>query len=156
MDVAIEKATELGVHRIAPVIAERSTVTISSAHHERTGNSRWRKRAVEACKQSGNPFLPEILPVCSLTNYIQSASDSGELRFFGSPKGRRDDFHKSLATQSFSGISWIIGPEGGFSQAEEIRMRERGFLSVDLGPNTLRAETATVAALAVTVFALSA
>jgi 16S rRNA (uracil1498-N3)-methyltransferase len=143
MDVVVQKATELGVRRIVPVLAERSVVRLNDAQAANRLRH-WRAIAVAACEQCGRNRLPEITPPMSLQDFLVSDYPAG-LRLVLSPEGgltARDLPASPAATL-------LIGPEGGLSDAERSAALAAQFTGLVLGPRILRTETAALAALAV-------
>ena len=132
-DLAVRQATELGVARILPAIAERSVV-------DRVNPERLRRIAIEAAEQCGRLDVPEIAPLAPLRDLLA-----------GWPAGRplaacHPGGGPMQAGPPPRGL--LLGPEGGFAAAELDAFAETGFVRlVDLGPRILRAETAVVAAL---------
>lgn len=146
MDYIVEKATELGVHSIVPVITERSQVRNSGK------KSRWERIAVESSKQCGrtNPTIIE-----NTLNFSEALNirNDGQLAviFHVDYDVSIKEFLKS-SLQFPQNIIVLIGPEGGFSQTEVLLASEMGFTPLGLGPRTLRTETASIAALSIIQF----
>jgi len=144
MDWLVQKAVELGVAAIAPLQTERSVVRLSGDRAAKR-RAHWQQVAVGACEQCGRNRVPAVHSVIEVRRFLaESGSDEGsrlmldpraaaELRHMDTPGGR---------------ISLLIGPEGGITESEAHAARARGFLSVRLGPRTLRADTAGLAAVA--------
>ena len=138
-----QECTELGVTRLIPIETERSRQVETRLRSG--GVEKGRKRAREACKQSGNPWLPIIDDVTRLADFGQS--DAGVRWFFGDPEG----VPLGALAQS-EPVGWFIGPEGGFTPAEEAWMRDTLHATgVWFGPHILRFETAAVAAALLTL-----
>lgn len=142
MDYAIQKAVELGVKRLLPVITERCNVQLAGDRAEKRLNH-WRGVMVSACEQSGRCFLPELLPVTTLDEALLNCVDDCKLVL--APEAEHGFSSVKKATQ----IALLIGPEGGLSDAEIQRAGAAGFIGVNLGPRILRTETASAAALAI-------
>lgn len=146
MDYIIEKATEIGVHTIVPVVTERSQVrTIEK-------KKRWERIAVEASKQCGRTKPPAIENTLNFNEAIKYYSDN-ELALIlhvGSQVSLKDFLKNTL--QHPTNIIVLIGPEGGFSEKEVLLATEMGFTSLGLGPRTLRTETAGIAVLSIIQF----
>ena len=144
MDFTVQKATELGVAAVQPVVAARSTGRIAG---ERATFKRahWQRVAIAACEQCGRNRVPGILEPATLEQYCRAAAAPGK-RLLLSPAaqlGLRD------ATATLRGAATLAaGPEAGFTAAEEAMLAEAGFVPVRLGPRVLRTETAALAALA--------
>jgi 16S rRNA (uracil1498-N3)-methyltransferase len=142
-DWVVQKATELGVSRIVPLITAHSEVVLSEERGEKRVK-RWERISLEALKQCGRRRLVEITAPVKWEEY--GAHDSSELRLLMSERGGRslESIRRECATSPAS-ISIAIGPEGGW-EAQEIETALRdGFKEVHLGPRILRAETAAIA-----------
>lgn len=146
MDYIVEKATELGVHSIIPVITERSQVRSSEK------KSRWERIALEASKQCGrtNPTIIENTLNFSEALNMRNGSDLAIILHVSSKSTIKEFLKKSL--QLPKNIIILVGPEGGFSQTEVLLASEMGFTPLGLGPRTLRTETASVAFLSIIQF----
>jgi 16S rRNA (uracil1498-N3)-methyltransferase len=143
MDFIVQKATELGVAAIIALPAQRSVVRLDDEGH-RKRSEHWRSIAVGACEQCGRNRIPTIEVAADLSAAI-ARSPATDRRVLLEP-----DAEQSLATLTqSSGMTLLIGPEGGFADAEVALARAQGFIPCRLGPRVLRAETAPVAALAV-------
>jgi len=143
MDWTIQKATELGVHAIAPVLTTRSVVRLDGAQALRK-LEHWRSIIVNACEQCGRSTLPLIHEPQPLSSYLERSSPGA--RILLDPSGTQE----LGATPAGDGaIEMLIGPEGGFETAELAHARLAGFVAMKLGPRILRTETAGVAALAI-------
>jgi 16S rRNA (uracil1498-N3)-methyltransferase len=145
MDFIVQKATELGVSSLVPLITERTIVKVKD---EEKRKERWRKIAREAAMQSGRPDIPKVETIRPFGDYIR-ALDPGPLPLLLFPweEGTLPIKHVLRQTPGAQNIVVLIGPEGGFSQAEADAAKEKGFHLVSLGLNILRTETAAVAVL---------
>lgn len=134
-DWLIEKATELGVTRLVPIITERSVVDPRDAKLERL-----RRRVVEASKQCGRNQLMEVERPAPWSTLLKNVEDDVRLLAHpnGSPRGR---WPRSRNGQGAS-VTFAVGPEGGFSNAEVDEAQANGWSIVGLGPTILRIETA--------------
>lgn len=139
LDFLLKQAAELGAWTIRPVRCERSVA-------EGNPRERWELLLQEACKQSGNPFLPEIHRENSLKETLEILKSEQIDIYYGSVK-KVDHAARNLPVEREKAI--LIGPEGGFSDAEIEMISEAGGIPLNLGPHILRLETAAVAALAV-------
>ena len=144
MDWALQKATELGVNVIAPVITARSVVRLDEKQSAKK-REHWQQIVIGACEQSGRSHVPEVLAPISLRQYLQDHPKSG-LRLVLSPTGP-----SALAglTSMSTRVELLIGPEGGLDDEEIERAQAASFVPVRLGPRVLRTETAAVTALTV-------
>jgi len=140
-DFLVEKATELGVRSIIPMICERTVR--HNEHHERLV-----KIAVSAMKQSGRSFLPEIFFKTSVTTLTASA-EGYDLKLIPHEKTEQSHFVDTVLQHHRDARSLLvlIGPEGGFTDTELAEASARGFVPISLGPRRLRAETAALSAL---------
>jgi 16S rRNA (uracil1498-N3)-methyltransferase len=149
MEWAIEKCTELGVSRIVPVIARRTAAHLASAAAKRA--ERWRRIALQAAQQSRRATPPEISAPLKLT---EAASLPADLRIVLAESEQRTHLHDALAARSPAGDTALaIGPEGGWTGDELQIFQKAGWISVSLGSTILRAETAAIAATAITISA---
>ncbi len=151
MEWAIEKATELGVAALAPVIAQRTEKHLAQAAEKRA--ERWRRIAHEAAQQSRRADVPLIYQPTPLATRIRESSDA--LRVVLAEQERTTTLRRLMeeaieaAGEQMPSLEIAIGPEGGWSPAEEALFDANGWRAATLGPWILRAETASIAALAV-------
>lgn len=140
MDFILQKATELGVHRIVPVLSQRSVVRLDDKQAA-AKLLHWRAICVNACEQCGRNVLPTVEQPRQLIDHLVAAAPA--LRLVMSPRAG-----DNLPPQSgLAEVEIIIGPEGGFEAQEMQAMRVAGIRGIRLGPRILRTETAAVAAL---------
>ena len=138
----VQKATELGVSKIIPVITERTIA-------KNLNLKRMQDIAIESSEQCERITIPEVCAVKKLKDLIPNW-DNDRIIFFCDETIRNDDVVKidlqNLSTKSFGAI--LVGPEGGFTTNETTYLREKKFIRpIDLGPRILRADTAVIAAL---------
>jgi 16S rRNA (uracil1498-N3)-methyltransferase len=158
MDAIVRKATEIGVTRIVPLESERTQVHLDGDRSDRK-IEKWQVAALEAAKQCGNPFLPEIIPVQKAMAFMESARGY-DLKLIASLQSGAKSLKPVLAAfQTAQGrpprkVLWLIGPEGDFTPAEMSVSRSSGFEPITLGPLVLRCETAAVYALSVLSYEL--
>lgn len=145
MDLVIQKATELGVSAIVPSLTRYTEV------QETRKAARWRKIAREASRQCGRVFVPEISEPVPYEKFMDSHDGPGVLFW---EEGGQSVKEAALeeAEKSLRSLTVAIGPEGGFTRAEAGLARQKGFHIATLGPRTLRAETAAIAAIALVQF----
>ncbi len=144
MDLIVQKATELGVARIVPLLTERSEVRLDAARAEKR-LAHWRAVVASACEQSGRASLPEVMPAIALETWLGSLATDGALRLALLPKGT----HKASELRfGPAGGMLVVGPEGGLGQRDVAALTEARFQGLRLGPRILRTETAGLAALA--------
>jgi len=145
MDFVVQKATELGVQRITPVLTEFSVVKLSSDRAKKRVQH-WSNISISACEQCGRNILPTIDAPQPLRNWFGDNLGAADTRLL-----LRPDANLSLTTleQTGGNITLLVGPEGGFSEAEYEQAEIAGFTAVRFGPRILRTETAAIAAIAV-------
>ncbi|MCL4800990.1 MAG: 16S rRNA (uracil(1498)-N(3))-methyltransferase [Burkholderiales bacterium] len=142
MDLVLQKATELGVASIRPVVTARSVVRLAPERLERR-EAHWRNVVIAACEQCGRNRIPELAAVLSFAQFAAAAPEAGT-RLLLSPDA--DARLRHLAPTS--PVHVLIGPEGGLAPEERRLALAAGFVPVRFGPRTLRTETAPLAALA--------
>lgn len=141
MDLAIQKAVELGVSVITPIITERCLVQLKGEKIEQR-LLHWRKIAQHAAEQSGRTIVPSLNAIENVTHWLGKQLG---LRLFFDP--RATFTMKSLTPQN-AHLTLLTGPEGGFTEQERELAIANGFIAVRLGQRILRTETAAIAALA--------
>jgi 16S rRNA (uracil1498-N3)-methyltransferase len=151
MDFIVQKATELGVARIVPVLSQRSVVRLDKAQAESKAGH-WRAVAVSACEQCGRNRLPAIEAAQPLLKYLGDLTPARGPRLVLEPESAPDARGAApsfdLVPESAIRVAEIaIGPEGGFASEELEGFRIAGFSKLGLGPRVLRTETAAIAAL---------
>ncbi|MFN3879950.1 MAG: 16S rRNA (uracil(1498)-N(3))-methyltransferase [Nitrincola lacisaponensis] len=142
MDYAVQKATEMGCHRIAPLFTERCEVRLSSERQDKR-QRHWQQVATSACEQSLRNCLPEILPPQTLEDWLNNCQ--ADLKLVLHP-------HQAAALSGYQpprSVALLIGPEGGLTDDEVALAKTKGFHPLSLGPRVMRTETAPVAACAV-------
>jgi 16S rRNA (uracil1498-N3)-methyltransferase len=144
MDWTLQKATELGVTCIQPVLSARSVVRLDEQQAARKLRH-WQAIVAGACEQSGRSVLPEVREPLDLSRFLAEAPRGGQ-RLVLSPNGPAS--LAGLATTA-TRVELLIGPEGGLDDAELDAAARAGFAPVRLGPRVLRTETAGIVALAV-------
>ena len=147
MDAVVEKATELGVAAVQPLLCERSVLRLSGERAQKKV-AHWQAVALAACEQSGRTRVPLIAPVSPVADWLRNlpaVPEAGPARWLLS---LRDAVPLHLTRVPAGGVLCLSGPEGGLSLAEEAAARAAGFTAVSLGPRVLRADTAPLAVLA--------
>ena len=144
MDWILQKATELGVARIVPLVTERTEVKLDEDRAERR-RAHWMSVIAGACEQCGRNRLPALEPPQRLDRWLGSLGAAPALRLALLPEG---DASLRQLPQMENGATLAIGPEGGFSEHDIALLGQGGFRGLRLGPRILRTETAGVAALA--------
>jgi 16S rRNA (uracil1498-N3)-methyltransferase len=149
MEWAIEKATELGVARIVPLIAKRTDSHLASAAARRV--ERWRRIVREAAQQSRRLAPPEIAAPARLQDMLDVVAE----RRIVLSEGEERASLKQAVVDWKGPLALAIGPEGGWTGEEERTFREHGWTAASLGPTILRAETAAIAAMSIVLAELT-
>lgn len=144
MDLIVQKATELGVARIVPLMTERSEVKLDAARAEKR-LAHWRAVAASACEQSGRAIVPEVVPAIALDAWLRSLDATAGLRLALLPEGTVQA--RTLNFDATGGLL-VVGPEGGLGDRDVNQLTSAGFAGLRLGPRILRTETAGLASLA--------
>ena len=147
MEWAIEKCTELGVTRIVPVVARRTDSHLVAAAAKRV--ERWRRIAVQASEQSRRASPPEIADPIKLREAMTTPAGLKIVLSEAEEQAQLRDI------QPAGEVLLAVGPEGGWTEDELELLQKNGWLSASLGPTILRAETAAIAATAITMSALN-
>jgi 16S rRNA (uracil1498-N3)-methyltransferase len=145
MDLVVQKATELGVKRITPVLTEYGVVKLA-AERATKRQEHWQKIAISACEQSGRTRPPLVEVPLTLKEWFGQRSQRADVELILQP-GAATNLSAIAAPQTK--VCLMIGPEGGFSQSEYEDAGLCGFEPVSLGPRVLRTETAAISALAI-------
>ncbi len=145
MDFVVQKATELGVARIVPVLSRHSVVRLSDGQAE-SKRAHWAGVAVSACEQCGRTRVPEVELPCALLDYA-SRKGQEEVRWVMEPDSAALAQALLSVTAAPASAAVLIGPEGGFAPEELDALALAGFARLGLGPRILRTETAALAAL---------
>ena len=148
MDWLVEKATELGVAGITPLITERSVLRLSGERAEKK-IAHWQSVAIAACEQCGGNRVPTVFPMTTLAQWLKGDTHAGQERLLLSLREGSVPLrgHATGAMGNSAAAVFLSGPEGGLSAAEEDAAMTAGFVPVSLGQRVLRAETAALAAL---------
>jgi 16S rRNA (uracil1498-N3)-methyltransferase len=151
MDWLVEKATELGVTSIQPLMTERSVLRLSGERAEKKV-AHWQSVAIAACEQCGGNRVPTVHPVRSLSAWLgATAHVATAQRLLLSLADGTHPLQQAIGTDLHAAVWFLSGPEGGLSPSEESSAMQAGFAPVTLGPRILRAETAALSALAALV-----
>lgn len=143
MDWILQKATELGVARVVPLITDRTEVKLDAERAERR-LAHWEAVLASACEQCGRNRLPELAEPMKLADWAASLGEEAGLRLALDPHGDVAARDLVLGTQA----TLAVGPEGGLSEHDLATLDQAGFRGLRLGPRILRTETAGLAALA--------
>jgi len=143
----IQKATELGIQTICPVITQHTVIKIDT---EKTGRHlvRWKEIAKQALKQCRGSFVPTIHPVVSLEEALEKVPYASAKILLWESEKNRSLFSAWGDQGNATPVTVIAGPEGGFSRKEILSCRGAGFFTATMGTRTLRSETAAIGAVA--------
>jgi len=141
-DIAIQKAVELGVTSIVPLLTQRGVVRLDPSRATRR-LAHWQGIVVHACQQCGRNRIPPLHPIVALDDWLRDYRSDG-LDLILDPDGAG-----GIGERDYDGgtITVLVGPEGGFDEAERDAAVAAGFRRVSLGPRILRTETAAIAAV---------
>jgi len=142
MDLILQKATELGVARIVPVLTERTEVKLDDDRAERRV-AHWQRVVESACEQCGRARVPMVEAPLALARYAEGAMHDDGVKLALHPDGEGLD-----ALAGADAMTLAVGPEGGFSERDLSILATAGFARLRLGPRVLRTETAGLAAIA--------
>ena len=142
MDLVMQKATELGVTEITPLISERTEVKLKTDRLEKKLNH-WRQILISACEQCGRNQLPQLHTLHTIDNWATTLNTDRKFVLHHRASTRLD------AAQAVTSAALLIGPEGGLSEREIKQAQSDGFDALCLGPRVLRTETAPLAAIPV-------
>ena len=140
MDLIVQKSVELGIAAIQPLVTRYTVVQPGDGKSEK-----WRRNALEACKQCGQDTLPEIVEPLAFDHWISAQSDTPGLKLIASLAAGARPFREVLkAHPGTTQATLLVGPEGDFSAEETQAALAAGFLPISLGSIVLRVETATL------------
>jgi 16S rRNA (uracil1498-N3)-methyltransferase len=148
MDFVVQKATELGVACIMPVLSQRSVVKLDSTQAA-AKRLHWQAVAISACEQCGRNRLPRLEPAQPLLNFLGALqpAQAGSMRLVLEPDAEAPANPLARSGLPTQDVEFAIGPEGGFAPEEIEAFELTGFTRIGLGPRILRTETAAIAAL---------
>ena len=158
MDLIVQKAVEIGASEIVPLISDRTVVDIDQKEATRK-QEKWQQVAIEAAKQSGQNWLPQVRVPQKLAHFF-SAAPRYDLRLIGSLQRDAQHLKKILvdyteATRHLPAtVLMLVGPEGDFTPAEIALAKSQSCLPITLGPIILRVETAAIYCLSVLSYEL--
>lgn len=155
MELIIQKAVELGVHEIVPVMTKRVVVKLEDKKKEEKKLERWQAIAEGAAKQSGRGIIPVIKPVQTYSEAVKNAG-SMDLGLVPYENAMGMQYTKDIMNQldKYQTIGVFIGPEGGFEEAEIELAKENNVQPITLGRRILRTETAGLSILSMMVLML--
>lgn len=143
MDFVIQKAVELGVNVITPLLTKRCNTKLSKEREEKRLNH-WNKIIISACEQCGRNTLPLLNSVLSLSDWLPSIQ--AKIKLILHPKGNEKISQINCSDKK---VTLLIGPEGGFDEKELLLAQHYHFLPIQLGSRILRTETAPLAAISI-------
>ena len=149
MDLIVQKATELGAAAVYPIVSDRTVVRLDKSEAE-SKREKWQRVAVEACKQCGQTWLPEVAVPATLDQMLEETATAG-LRLAASLQPDARSLRQLLGKgpPPPGGMAVLIGPEGDVTPDEAIKFQAAGWLPWSLGALTLRSETAAICALSI-------
>jgi 16S rRNA (uracil1498-N3)-methyltransferase len=142
MDIALQKATELGVSEITPLTSERCDLRLKADRQEKK-QQHWQGVIISACEQCGQDTLPVLHPITALHDWISARDQSLKLVLHTAAQ------RPAWPDQAPGSVAFLVGPEGGLSEQEVADAQQQGFQSWQLGQRILRTETAPLAMLAI-------
>lgn len=141
MDFTIQKSVELGITEITPIFSQRCGVKLSGERLAKK-HQQWQKIAIAAAEQSGRNFVPVVHPPIDIKKWLEQSSDAIKLTLHP----RAEHSIKTIQVPS-SGVRFLVGPEGGFTDEELEITKQQAFVDIRLGPRVLRTETAALTVL---------
>ena len=138
----LDMATQLGISAYQPLDCERSVTKMGKHSKER-----WQRICLEACKQSGAAWLPDIFEPMAPAKIASASIEQGRTTFFSHPEGEAAG-RESSTVSAQANLTVLIGPEGGFTKQEVTEMQSAGAIPISLGQHILRIETAAISLLA--------
>lgn len=143
MDYTVQKAVELGVTRIIPVMTERTVVNLKGERQQRR-REHWQAVVNSACEQCGRTFVPEVESIISYQNWLGTPNEGSKFVLH-----HRAEQGLGESADLQNPVSLLVGPEGGLTTTEISAAQSAGYLPWRLGPRVLRTETAAVTALTI-------
>lgn len=149
MDWLVEKATELGVDTILPVIFKRTVVRFEDPEKEKC--ERWRRITIEASRQSGRFSIPDVAPPTPLRGILPYIAQI-ENRWVFYEKEKLSTMRDLISARTEGNVCVVIGPEGGIDSLEIDWLKENGFTPCTLGDNIFRSETVPLVVLSIILY----
>jgi 16S rRNA (uracil1498-N3)-methyltransferase len=144
-DLVVQKATELGVSEVVPVVTKLADIRLRDESDAAKRVARWQRIAVEAAKQSGRAVVPAIVAPISFANLVLDAAKSESKRLMFSEREGKSLKEAMEFLGTATRVTALVGSEGGWTNEELTTAQESGWAIVTLGGRTLRAETAAIA-----------
>lgn len=152
LEYIIQKAVEMGVYEVVPVITKRTVVKIKDYKSEKNKLSRWQRIAYEAAKQSMRGRIPKVSAPVHLEEAIEQMKKA-DLRIFAYEQEKCNKLKNMLEIgEKIRNIGILIGPEGGFEEEEVIKCKLANLIPATLGPRILRTETAGLFILSILIY----
>ena len=159
MELIVQKAVEIGAAEIVPIISDRTIVQVDSESAAQK-QSKWKQIAIEAAKQCGQNWVPDVRTPRKLAEFFSALEESFDLQLIGSLQPGAQHLKKILAEHSTEhqrrprSVLMLVGPEGDFTPAELELARRHGCRPITLGPIILRVETAAIYCLSILSYEL--
>jgi len=144
MDYTVQKAVELGVHAIEPLLMRRTVVKLTDDKRDKR-RAHWQGVVISACEQCGRNYVPDVAPVAGFDDWRRAFPSLGFVGYLLDPEGAVTLTELPMPTTE---VVLLAGPEGGLDPQERQAAQAAGLVGVRLGPRILRTETAALAALA--------
>lgn len=144
MDLTVQKAVELGVHAIQPLVTRRTIVRLAGDKLEKR-RAHWQAVAIAACEQCGRNLVPQVAGIAEFDVWRRRFAEAGAMGVMLDPEG---DVRLAELPRPRGELLLLAGPEGGFDPAERAAGQAAGLVGARLGPRVLRTETAALAAIA--------
>jgi 16S rRNA (uracil1498-N3)-methyltransferase len=155
LELIIQKAVELGVYEIVPVVTKRTVVKLEDKKKEEKKLERWQAIAESAAKQSGRGVIPVVRPVQTFKEAVMNAAQLGlGLIPYENASGITETKRIMKSLSQYTSIGVFIGPEGGFEETEIELAKSHQLLPITLGRRILRTETAGLAVLSMMMLEL--
>lgn len=155
MDTIIQKAVEIGIDSIHPILTEHTVVQLDGPKRQQR-QERWQAIARQACKQCRRNHVPPVFSITHMESFLEQHTDQPVLMLYEAEQGctLRQVLCSELLSRQAQPWYLMVGPEGGFSKTEAELARKRGALLVGLGPRILRTETAGLLAAGIILYEL--
>ncbi|CAL4322525.1 16S rRNA (uracil(1498)-N(3))-methyltransferase [Buchnera aphidicola] len=146
MKFIIQKATELGVNEITPIISNKSNIKITSKYHISKKIKQWKQVAITACIQCKRNILPKINQITSMEKYVQISNNTKNKTKIIFHPNSQIQLHE--IKKKYKNIELLIGPKSGFTLQEIEYAIKNNFINISLGEKILKSETASITAIA--------
>jgi len=150
IEFLVQKCTELGVTEFTPFYSERCQLKKKELEKVRKKYDRWQRIIKEACKQCGTPWAMTLKPLLSFTEMVREQKQEVQKILFWEEEEHVHSLHNLPLQKNKYGLQIVFGPEGGFPKSEVMAAKDAAFHIISLGSRILKAETANIAAVAIT------